>query len=403
MFWKKKTESAKPPPALRVVVGDGPVPALLDPRQSSAPGRDTPSRRPEVRSSRRPLSLDQELERALDTVAGMLRAVGRLAFELPDEDARAVGAACEGWASHLLLRTLPPGQEQPAEDAGLGPPVRDWRGVGAYFGGLRKREHVHLTKALADLRQVVWAFVHGLNQALVSDGKVDASLKTQLGRLTHAAKSSSTEDLKREVLSVVDVIGEVFEKRQKEQLQHAAELGARMAALGQALEEARREVALDPLTRLYNRKTFDEELSRAADMGTILRASACLVLVDLDHFKDVNDTHGHQAGDEVIRQTTGCLARTFRHRDDVVARYGGEEFAVILRDTQMKDATMLSERLLGAVRAMRVPVGATTVEITVSAGVAELRFGETDAEWLARADQALYEAKHQGRDRWIAS
>jgi len=123
------------------------------------------------------------------------------------------------------------------------------------------------------------------------------------------------------------------------------------------------------------------------------------VLIDVDHFKSVNDGFGHAAGDEVLRQLTGVLVRTFRRRDDVVARYGGEEFGIILRDTVLREAALLSERLLESVRDLSVDHTGRTIKLTVSVGIAQVQPGETSEAWLQRTDQALYEAKNGGRDR----
>jgi diguanylate cyclase (GGDEF)-like protein len=223
----------------------------------------------------------------------------------------------------------------------------------------------------------------------------------QLGRLKSAAQNPSTEHLKREAISVAETIPQIFEERRRKQAMEVTKLAERMTELGRALEDARREVALDPLTRLYNRKTFDEELARTVDFATLFRQPACLLLVDVDHFKAVNDTYGHPMGDEVLRKLAEGLVRTFRRRDDVVARYGGEEFAVILRETTEKEALLLSERLLESARGLVTEQGARAARVTVSVGVAELASGETPEEWLARADRALYAAKNGGRDRVV--
>ena len=400
MFWNN-AKSGKPAPIRQSTPGK--QAGRTDSGTSARPDPEGPRASDAPRRSQRPSSPDEELELALDAFATVLRAMGRYALELPEADARATAETCERWASHILIRTPAPCGARPDDDSDPGPAPREWRLSSNYVTTLRKNEHVLVNKALSDLRQVIWAFVHGLNQALVAEEKTDGVLKAQLGRLSNAAQSASTEDLKREALSVADSIGTLFETRRKAQMEQAAEFGARMAALGEALEEARREVALDPLTRLFNRKTFDEELSRVVDMRGILRRPACLVLVDVDHFKRVNDRYGHPVGDEVLRQLTGAIARTFRHRDDVVARYGGEEFAIILRETDLKDAVMLCERLLGAVRSMKVVAGDQTLSITVSAGVTQHAFGELDADWLARTDATLYEAKRAGRDRCVAA
>ncbi|HMI87078.1 MAG TPA: GGDEF domain-containing protein [Polyangiaceae bacterium] len=363
----------------------------------AAPPESTPPR--EAVSLSPPIDPERELDSALDTIGGILRAIGRYAFDLPESEAKATTETCERWATHLILRTPAPDGRWTEGDPRPTTVRREWVTALHYLTNLRKNELGYITKTLGDLRQTVWAFVHGLNQALTGEGEANVQVKAQLARLERAAKAPSTEDLKREAMSVAHSIGVIFEERKRRQVSHVTELGERMAALGRALEEARREVGLDSLTRLSNRKAFDDELGRVADVASLFRQPACLVLIDADHFKSVNDSYGHAAGDEVLRQLTGCLVRTFRRRDDVVARYGGEEFAIILRETVMREAALLSERLLESVRDLSVEHAGRAIKLTVSVGVAEVQPGETSDNWLQRTDHALYEAKNAGRDR----
>ena len=333
----------------------------------------------------------------------MLRSIGRYAFDLPEADAKTTTHMCERWATHLLLRSPVPDGRWEEGDPRPANVRREWSLALQYVANLRKTEHAHINKALEDLRQAIWAFVHSLNQSLTTDGDANGRMKAQLSRLQSAALGSSTEDLKREAMSVAESIGQIVDERRRQQLNEVTSLGERMTQLGRALEEARREVALDPLTRLYNRKTFDEELVRAADMAGLFGQKTCLLLVDVDHFKAVNDNYGHPAGDEALRKLTGCLIRTFRRRDDIVARYGGEEFAVILRDTQLREAVILSERLLEAVRTTTVEYGGHSFRMTVSVGAAEAGPAEDPTAWLSRSDRALYDAKHGGRNRVVTA
>ena len=346
-----------------------------------------------------PLDPERELDSALDTVGGILRALGRFAFDLPESEAKTTAELCERWATHLILRTPAPDGRWTEGDPRPTTVRREWVTALHYVTNLRKNELGYITKTLQDLRQTVWAFVHGLNHALTGEGEANVQVKAQLARLERAARSPSTEDLKREAMSVAESIGLIFEERKRRQVSQVTELGERMAALGRALEEARREVGLDSLTRLSNRKAFDEELGRAADVASLFRQPACLVIVDADHFKSVNDGYGHAAGDEVLRRLTGCLVRIFRRRDDVVARYGGEEFGVILRDTVLREAVLLSERLVESVRDLSVDHEGRAIKLTVSVGVAQVQAAETPEAWLRRTDQALYDAKNGGRDR----
>jgi diguanylate cyclase len=381
--------SRPPKPSLTLVKGSNPSNT-----SDNAPATETVSSAPR--------SLEAELDKALDAVAAIIRSLGRHSFDLPEADAASIAHLCDKWATHLLLLAPHPSGD-PEDEAERKAPAhgREWTLAVQYATGLRKREHAFIVKALQDLRETIWAFVHGLNQALATGGDADSRMKSQLTRLKNAAHSRSTADLKREAISVAETIGEIFEERTRKQSMHVTKLGERMAELGRALEEARREVAFDSLTHLFNRKTFDEELQRTCDLGGLFHQPACLLLVDADQFKAINDTYGHPMGDEVLRKLAETLIRTYRRRDDVVARYGGEEFGVILRDTVEKEAIMLTERLLDNVRHLRVEHGGRTAEVTVSVGVAAIKSGEATEDWVARADRALYSAKNAGRDRLV--
>lgn len=163
--------------------------------------------------------------------------------------------------------------------------------------------------------------------------------------------------------------------------------------------ELARLAMVDPLTGVANRRAFDEALDRALASARRSRASVGLVLVDVDHFKSVNDTHGHTAGDEVLREV-GHRLSGFLRTTDMPARVGGEEFAVILHEPLPGALREVSERVRKAVGGKPVRVGDRVLPITVSLGAAIWPSpGVTDRDSLYKvADQALYAAKQAGRD-----
>jgi diguanylate cyclase (GGDEF)-like protein/PAS domain S-box-containing protein len=152
----------------------------------------------------------------------------------------------------------------------------------------------------------------------------------------------------------------------------------------------------DSLTELPNRRAFRETAQR--ELNRFARGhDCCIALFDVDHFKGVNDRHGHDAGDEVLK----CFARIAANavRDcDFVARLGGEEFGVILPDTPVEQALAVCERLRAEIAGTPIPVGNRTIHVTVSGGVAVLGAGGLDMA-LKQADSALYQAKDGGRDQ----
>jgi diguanylate cyclase (GGDEF)-like protein len=152
----------------------------------------------------------------------------------------------------------------------------------------------------------------------------------------------------------------------------------------------------DGLTGILNRRAFDEILARELNRANAGGRSVPVMMADIDFFKRVNDTLGHPAGDEVLRQVAGTLLRTLRPAD-VVSRFGGEEFAILLRETKPRQAPEAAERLRTAVAAITgLP---SDIRVTVSIGLAGSLPGEALEELIARCDQALYCSKREGRNR----
>jgi diguanylate cyclase (GGDEF)-like protein/PAS domain S-box-containing protein len=161
--------------------------------------------------------------------------------------------------------------------------------------------------------------------------------------------------------------------------------------------ELRNFAVTDGLTGVWNRRQGTELL--AADLAARRPGQALsLLMLDIDHFKAINDTFGHQAGDHVLIEIASRLRRSLRG-NDMVARWGGEEFIVLVRDCALPDAGRLAENIRAAIA--EVPFGPMG-RITVSIGAAEARDNEDLQSWLSRADQALYRAKRAGRNEVVA-
>ncbi|HSI49925.1 MAG TPA: GGDEF domain-containing protein [Ideonella sp.] len=169
-------------------------------------------------------------------------------------------------------------------------------------------------------------------------------------------------------------------------------------------EAGLREMAsLDPLTGLLNRRSLTElarhQLEKLNDASAPLNALSVL-LGDVDHFKAVNDQHGHDVGDQVLRAISQALQSGMR-QGDLLGRWGGEEFLVLLPGTELPAARMVAERLRALVqaRSLRLPEVATLLPVSISFGLCQARAGEPLEQAIARADQALYRAKQAGRNR----
>jgi diguanylate cyclase (GGDEF)-like protein len=179
-----------------------------------------------------------------------------------------------------------------------------------------------------------------------------------------------------------------------------ARLGEGRRRLAASLAQVQELVNLDELTRIANRRSLMQQLEQERGRSERTGSAFCVALMDLDHFKQVNDRHGHGAGDEVLRRYARAVQRTMRETD-IFGRYGGEEFLLILTATPPAGARVPLERIAAALAAADWPAIAPGLRVTQSAGVAGFRRGESVSALLRRADEALYAAKAAGRDRFV--
>jgi diguanylate cyclase (GGDEF)-like protein len=253
----------------------------------------------------------------------------------------------------------------------------------------------------------------GVLGRVVSTGE---GVRGRLGSGPQALEPVSTEPSRGEVLAVPvrsmgNIIGVValYDRLDGRPFEAADEDALRTLA-GQASiavdnvhlhHEAQRLSTTDPLTGLWNFRYLSMSLAREIERSTRFDRPLAVLMLDLDHFKRVNDTHGHARGDSVLRELAHRVQEQIREVD-TFARYGGEEFVVVLPETSVEGAAQLAERICVAVRREPFRVeGETPLDITVSVGGAAFpEQGSTPATLMRSADRALYEAKDQGRDRW---
>ncbi len=167
----------------------------------------------------------------------------------------------------------------------------------------------------------------------------------------------------------------------------------------EAYERTARSSRVDGLTGLLNRATFDERLHQEVSRAKRHDIDLALVLFDLDHFKQVNDTFGHLAGDAVLKAVAGAIM-TEKRSEDIAARFGGEELTVLMPETGKQEALVLAERIRRRVEAMRVPYEGQQIAITISGGIASCPVDAMHETGLVQAaDRALYRSKDLGRNR----
>jgi len=332
---------------------------------------------------------------ALDAVANLLKAFGENAFDTDNVTALETRAECEGWAKKITVG----GGRSEDEGGEVKPFKRDFGGVRRYFSAQRSHEREFVGRSLGNLREAVHAFARCLTTTVGEDRAADERVGAQLGKLVGAFQSNDSVAIRCEAEGIVAVVQEVMAKRSESQKRMLGELSQKITDLREELQGVREKAALDPLTQLFNRASLDAHLERVADLAFLLSSSPCILMIDVDHFKKVNDSYGHPVGDEVLRRVADGLVRNFLRREDFVARYGGEEFVVVIPDSSLHNAEQRAERVRQSLSELEIDAGKNTkIKITVSIGLASLSSGDAGISWLARADAALYEAKGSGRN-----
>ena len=192
-----------------------------------------------------------------------------------------------------------------------------------------------------------------------------------------------------------------MEARSKALEQEVNASSREVSILRERLESVRREALTDPLTGVPNRKAFDAALERAMVQAVESGDRLSLLICDIDHFKQFNDTWGHQTGDQVLRLVANCLSENVKGRD-TAARFGGEEFAIVLPQTELVDAVRLANQIRSKVESKKLVKksnGDILGVITISIGAAEYDMKEPAESLMQRADACLYAAKRAGRNR----
>ena len=266
---------------------------------------------------------------------------------------------------------------------------------------LRQRLGLELQTSL-DAERILNMFYRELQHLVAVDSlgyqHLSSDLRLDIGQ---PANHSATYRLSHES----EYLGELtFRRRQRFSDQELAQLESLLASLMYPLRNALlyrvaiQSALRDPLTNTGNRVAMDQMLSREIDLARRNCQPLSLLMLDIDHFKGINDEHGHSAGDEVLKAVASTLKDQLRNID-MVFRYGGEEFLVLLSGTPREGAQLVGERLREAVQGLQCVAQGKPVKMSISLGCATLEAGESADSLLQRADKALYSAKRDGRNR----
>jgi diguanylate cyclase len=290
-------------------------------------------------------------------------------------------------------------------------------GLTQVMGAIIESKKPFTPELLADLRARCLSGARGAQAMESLGGNMGALIDDVLGKLETSARDTATykdtlsaatgqlggerspADLRKLVDGLI-VATRAMEQRAKSlegELQASSE---QVTELRTKLADVRKESMTDPLTHIANRKAFDEAMEAGRKAAAEKGEDVCLLICDIDHFKNFNDTWGHQTGDQVLRLVATCLSENTKGRD-TAARYGGEEFGVVLRGTPLAAATKVADQIRAIVETKKLvkkSTGDILGSITISIGVALFGPGESAETIIRRADACLYGAKHHGRN-----
>lgn len=343
-------------------------------------------------SSRATAPLVDDLSK--DTLAAMLRMLGEFALPTKQISVADFKAEMESMAKKMLVGAG-------MEDGAFGKKgmQRIYAEIKQQVRAQRKAESTEYSNHRQSASIIVADLVAGLRRTLESRRGHDEGIVRALSEMEAAVEAGNLDNIKRvcsqTVLQIKDVVA-VQRERDQKQLE---ELSGQLRTMKEELLETQSEMQRDALTGVLNRGAFDDTFHQTVDIANASAMELTLYMMDLDHFKKVNDTYGHQGGDLVLKEVGKQLIRCFPRKDDMVFRYGGEEFAILCRNTGTDDAFMLAERVRKQISALTIEFDSVDYHQTVSVGWAVISPQETAETFLKRADDALYMAKKNGRDR----
>lgn len=272
-----------------------------------------------------------------------------------------------------------------------------------FFSSYRVDEYSYIQRSSEEFKSIIWDFADQLGEDIQVEKSKEIELKAQLEELREAVESNAMDKLRHKSREFIDTYVQYQTEKDERRNKRMGTMSKSLQTMKKQLSEAQTNLKVDHLTQAYNRKSFEEQGQRYQQLYALSKGKISMLMFDIDHFKKVNDTYGHDIGDHVIKECVRFLKESFQRDNDLVARLGGEEFAVILPDFDIQSAAKKVEECLGHIRNETIIHKDLSIKFTVSCGISQLMENEDFASWVKRADMALYQSKNSGRDRYTVA
>ena len=267
----------------------------------------------------------------------------------------------------------------------------------------RQKDYLHDSKK--ELKDVVDLLTQAMVNLDTDNQTFNAKMIAQSDKFEKITLLDDIKKIKYALTNEVTVLRDTLKEKEFRDRRRIEKLSAKVSHLDQELRQVKQASMMDGLTDIYNRKTFDRFVQDLVERNMISKTPFSMLMVDIDDFKRVNDTYGHQVGDRVLVAIAQQCAKFIRG-DDMVARFGGEEFVIILLGASLRNATKKAKQISKEIAATRYALDGAmagqVLSVTVSIGVSAYRHGDRVATVTERADQALYRAKRKGKNKAVS-
>lgn len=269
-----------------------------------------------------------------------------------------------------------------------------------FISSYRIDEYTYVQNTFDDFKRIIWDFADHLSEEVAIENASQGDINQSLEQLREAVESNSIDELRARSKDFINFYLKHQNAHNERRSKRMESIKKNLTTVKKQLMEANQTMRRDHLTNAHNRKSYDEQIRRYLQLHDIDRDPMTLIILDIDFFKKINDTYGHDIGDFILKECVRLLQEHFSREEDFIARLGGEEFGIILPGCDVTAAVKMADEAMTKIRKEVFVHNGSEIRFTVSMGIAEIEPNETADSLYKRADEALYESKQTGRNKF---